>query len=43
MVSPQVRREQVAFGCERGLSKRRVCGLLGVARSTLRYESPPIS
>jgi len=37
-VSPQARREQVAFACERGLSKRRACGLLGVARSALSYE-----
>jgi len=38
MVSPQGRREQVAFACERGLSKRRACGLLGMARSGLSYE-----
>ena len=38
MVSPQARREQVAFACERGLSERRACGLLGIARSTLGYE-----
>jgi putative transposase len=38
VVSPQARREQVAFACERGLSKRRACGLLGVARSALSYE-----
>ena len=38
MVSPQARREQVAFACERGLSERRACGLLGIARSTLSYE-----
>jgi len=37
-VSPQARREQVAFACERGLSQRRACGLLGVARSALGYE-----
>jgi putative transposase len=37
VVSPQARREQVAFVCERGLSKRRACGLLGVPRSTLCY------
>jgi putative transposase len=37
MVSPQARREQVAFACERGLSERRACGLLAVARSTLSY------
>jgi putative transposase len=38
VVSPQARREQVAFACERGLSERRACGLLGIARSTLGYE-----
>jgi len=38
VVSPQARREQVAFACERGLSERRACGLLGVARSCLSYE-----
>ena len=37
-MSPQARREQVAFACERGLSQRRACGLLGVARSALGYE-----
>ncbi len=38
MVSPQARREQVAFLNERGLSQRRACGLIGVARSGLVYE-----
>ena len=38
MVSPQGRREQIAFACERGLSKRRACGLLEMARSGLSYE-----
>jgi putative transposase len=37
VVSPQARREQVALACERGLSKRRACGLLAVARSCLDY------
>jgi putative transposase len=37
VVSPQARREQVAFVCERGLSKRRACGLIGLSRSTLSY------
>ena len=37
-MSPQARREQVAFACERGLSERRACGLLDIARSTLDYE-----
>jgi len=39
VVSSQARREQVAFGCERGLSKRRACELLKVARSALAYRS----
>ena len=38
MVGPQARREQVAFACERGLSERRACGLLGFSRSTLGYQ-----
>jgi putative transposase len=38
VVSSQARREQVAFACERGLSKRRACELLGVARSALPYR-----
>ena len=38
MVGPQARREQVAFACERGLSERRACGLLGISRSTPGYE-----
>ena len=38
MVSPPGRREQVDLACQRGLSKRRACGLIGVARSTLSYE-----
>jgi putative transposase len=32
-----MRREQIAFACERGLSQRRACGLLDVARSGLSY------
>jgi len=39
MVSAQVRRRQVAFVCERGVSQRRACALMSVARSSLRYES----
>ena len=39
MVSARVRRRQVAFVCERGVSQRRACALMSVARSTLRYES----
>jgi putative transposase len=38
MVSPQGRREQIQLACQRGLSQRRACGLLGVARSTLTYD-----
>ncbi len=38
MVRPQGRREQVELACQRGLSQRRACGLIGVARSTLSYE-----
>jgi putative transposase len=37
-VSSQARREQVAIACERGLSQRRACELLEVARSALKYE-----
>ena len=39
MVSSQARREQVALACERGLSKRRACELLEIARSGLAYRS----
>ena len=39
MVSACARRRQVAFARERGVSVRRACALLSVARSTLRYES----
>lgn len=38
MVSPQVRRAQVDLACQRGLSQRSACGLLGVSRSSLCYE-----
>ena len=38
-MSSRARREQVAFACERGLSKRRACELLDVARSALTYRS----
>jgi putative transposase len=38
VVSSQARREQVAIACERGLSQRRACELLEVARSALKYE-----
>jgi putative transposase len=39
VVSSQARREQVALACERGLSKRRSCELIEIARSGLGYES----
>jgi putative transposase len=39
MVSASVRRQQVAFATGRGLSCRRACALLGVARSCLTYRS----
>jgi putative transposase len=39
MVSARVRRQQVAFAKERGISVRRACALLSVARSALKYES----
>ena len=38
MVSVPVRREQVAYGRERGLSVRRACTLFGVGRSSLDYQ-----
>ncbi len=39
MVSARVRRLQVAFARERGLSCRRACALLKTTRSSLGYES----
>ena len=39
MVSATVRRQQVGYVHGRGVSVRRACALLSVARSTLRYES----
>ena len=39
MVSAPVRRQQVAYARARGLSCRRACALLRVARSTLGYQS----
>ena len=39
MVSVPARRHQVAFAMKRGLSQRRACGLLSVARSAPSYES----
>jgi putative transposase len=38
MVSAQARREQVAFVQSKGLSCRKACALLGVARSALQYK-----
>lgn len=39
MVGAQVRRQQVGYARQRGLSSRRACALLSVARSTLGYCS----
>jgi putative transposase len=39
MVSASARRQQVAYLRERGVSQRRACALLSVARSTLGYRS----
>ena len=39
MVGARGRREQVAFAQARGLSSRRACAVLSVARSTLGYQS----
>lgn len=39
MVSAQVRRQQIAYVCQRGRSQRRACALLSVARSTVNYQS----
>ena len=39
MVGARVRRQQVAYAQSRGLSGRRACALLSVARSTLGYQS----
>jgi putative transposase len=39
MVSAPVRRQQVAYVCQRGRSVRRACALLSVARSALGYQS----
>lgn len=33
-----MRRQQVDLACERGLSQRRACGLVGVSHSTMRCE-----
>jgi putative transposase len=39
MVSAPVRRQQVTYATRRGLSERRACALMSVARSTLGYCS----
>lgn len=39
MVSLQARREQVAHACTRGVSQRRACELMDIARSNLGYRS----
>ncbi|PPB80131.1 hypothetical protein B0O95_1405 [Mycetohabitans endofungorum] len=39
MLSALARRKQVAYAKARGLSERRACALMSVARSALRYES----
>ena len=39
MVGARVRRQQVAYPRSRGLSDRRACAVLSVARSTLGYQS----
>ena len=39
MVSVPARRAAVAYARAHGLSQRRACTLLGVARSALNYES----
>ena len=38
MVSVPARRSQVAYATGRGLSQRRACTLMGVARSALAYR-----
>ena len=38
MVSASVRRQQIAFVCQRGRSVRRACALLNVSRSTVGYQ-----
>jgi putative transposase len=38
MVSAQARRSQVEYASHRGVSVRRACALIGVARSTMGYE-----
>ena len=38
MVGARVRRQQVAYIRSRGLSDRRACAVLSVARSTMGYQ-----
>src|SRR5271167_1019720 len=38
MVSASVRRQQIAYVCQRGRSIRQACALLSVARSTVGYQ-----
>ena len=38
MVSAQARRSQVGYANNRGISVRRACALIGVARSTMGYQ-----
>jgi putative transposase len=38
MVSAQVRRQQIAYVCQRGRSQRRACAPLSVSRSTINYR-----
>ena len=39
MVGARARRQQVAYAEGRGLSRRRACALLSIARSTMGYVS----
>lgn len=39
MVGASARRRQVEYACRRGLSVRRACKLVGIARSSLSYRS----
>ena len=39
MVSAAARRQQVAYARTRGVSERRACALMSVARSAMHYES----
>lgn len=39
MVSARVRRDRVTYACRRGISQRRRCALLSVARSASGWQS----